>query len=168
MAVIPHLWYLVNLCLLAEVTLDQIRVSELTKDDNLVRIWVMVPPRHDASDWGLDSYSLGVILSGRSPVWAPCQTAWSWPSPSSSRNWGFLTHGSWLNLSTIHISRHLLDLIKTWLVLFIFWPIKKQPHEHRKSAQVKWVYLMFFNAFWNSNALIDSLILAQRAIRISG
>ena len=67
-AVIPHLWYLVNLCLLAEVTLDQISVSELTKDDNLVRIWVMVPPRHDASDWDLDSYSLGVILSGRSPV----------------------------------------------------------------------------------------------------
>ena len=90
--IIPHIWNLWTTFLSFR---EWIRVSELTKDDYLVWIWVMIPPRHDD---GNDRRRLrpGLIFSRCYSEWLRVKLPGPGPSLSlsSSRNWGFLTQSS--------------------------------------------------------------------------
>ena len=95
--IIPHIWNLWTSFLSFR---EWIRVSELTKDDYLVWIRVMIPPRHDDGDdrMGLRT---GLMFSRCYSEWLRVKLPGPGPSLSlsSSRNWGFLTQSSWLTLS---------------------------------------------------------------------
>ena len=95
--IVPHLWNLWN-TFLSFAEWIRVSVSELTKDDYLVRIWVMIPPRHDDGD---DRMRLrtGLIFSRCYSEWLRVKLPGPGPSLRSSRNWGFLTQSSWLTLS---------------------------------------------------------------------
>ena len=93
-AIVPHLWNLWNKFLSLSKWI-RFSVSELTKDDYLVRIRVMIPPRHD------DRMRLraGLMFSRCYSEWLRVKLPGPGPSLRSSRNWGFLTQSSWLTLS---------------------------------------------------------------------
>ena len=93
--IVPHLCNLWNMFLSFA---EWIRVSELTKDDYLVRIWVMIPPRHDDGDVRM-GLRTGLMFSRCYSEWLRVKLPGPGPSLRSSRNWGFLTQSSWLTLS---------------------------------------------------------------------